>query len=150
MAENTVLCEEDTAKLLRECFAGIKMGASSIDEVLEYVKSSALRARLTRCKDEHVALLGETETSLHMDGEKGKEPSAMAKSMSWFKTNVKLAMHESDATIADLITDGCNMGIKTLHRYLNQYKEADAGARDIAKRLIESEESLAADLRSYL
>lgn len=150
MTENTTLCREDTAKLLQECYAGIKMGASSIDEVLEYVNDSALKARLTRCKDEHTALLGETETLLHTDGEKGKEPSAMAKSMSWIKTNVKLAMHESDTTIADLITDGCNMGTKALHRYLNEYKEADKSAKEIARRLIESEESLASDLRGYL
>lgn len=34
----------------------------------------------------------------------------MAKSMSWIKTNMKLIMDELDETIADLMTDGCNMG----------------------------------------
>jgi hypothetical protein len=45
--------------------------------------------------------------------------------MSWMKTNMKLSMEDSDATIADLMTDGCNMGVKSLNRYLNQYKAAD-------------------------
>ena len=31
------MIEPDTIKLLRECDAGIKMGISSIEEVLEYV-----------------------------------------------------------------------------------------------------------------
>ena len=54
--------------------------------------------------------------------------------MSWIKTNVKLVMDESDETIADLITDGCNMGVKSLNEYLNQYKAADEKTKDIAKR----------------
>ena len=44
----------------------------------------------------------------------GKDPNPMAKGMSWIKTNVKLVIDESDNTIADLITDGCNMGVKSL------------------------------------
>ncbi|MBQ3003927.1 MAG: hypothetical protein IJD82_09350, partial [Clostridia bacterium] len=74
----------------------------------------------------------------------------VAKSMSWMKTNVMLAVKESDHTIADLITDGCNMGVKSLNRYLNQYKAADEVSKDITKRLINLEEKLAVDIRSYL
>ena len=55
--------------------------------------------------------------------------------MSWVKTNVKLGMEESDATIAGLMTDGCNMGVKSLNRYLNQYEAADEVSKDITKRL---------------
>lgn len=70
--------------------------------------------------------------------------------MSWLKTNVKLAVNESDKTIADLITDGCNMGVKSLNRYLNQYEAADETSKDIAKQLISLEENLAIDIRKYL
>ncbi len=66
------------------------------------------------------------------------------------KTNVKLAMDESDATIADLITDGCNMGVKSLSRYLNQYQAADEETKDIAKKLIKQEEELSIHMRSFL
>ena len=74
----------------------------------------------------------------------------MAQSMSWIKTNVKLAMEDTDATVADLMTDGCNMGVKSLSRYLNQYKAADEQSKNIAKRLIELEEGLAVNMRPYL
>ena len=84
---------------------------------------------------------------LHEDG---KEPNPIAKGMSWVKTNVKLIAKESDSTIADLITDGCNMGVKSLHRYLNQYHQADEGARDIASRLIAQEQRLTDQMRPYL
>ena len=74
----------------------------------------------------------------------------MAKGMSWMKTNVMLAMNDSDHTIADLMTDGCNMGVKSLNKYLNKYEAADEVSKDIAKRLINLEEQLAVDIRAYL
>ena len=65
-----------------------------------------------------------------------KEPNVMAQGMSWIKTNMRLAMNTSDETIAELMTDGCNMGVKSLSRYLNQYKAADDRAKAITKKLI--------------
>lgn len=144
------MAEQDTVKLLRECDAGIKMGVSSIDEVIEYVSSDALRQFLSDSKSEHNRLRGEVETLLAACNDEGKEPNPIAKSMSWIKTNTKLAMKESDKTVADLVTDGCNMGVKSLNRYLNQYKEADEKSKDITKRLIQVEETLTKDMRSYL
>ncbi len=144
------MIEQDTIKLLRECDAGIKMGVSSIDEVLDYVRDDTFRKSLTDCRNEHEKLKGEIQTRLDEFHDEGKEPNPMARSMSWIKTNVKLVMNESDGTIADLMTDGCNMGVKSLGRYLNQYQAADEKSKDITKRLIRLEEKLAADIRFFL
>lgn len=144
------MIEKDTVKLLRECDAGVKMGVSSIEDVLDYVKSEKLKALLSTCKDEHVKLDGEIDNLLDKYHDDGKEPNPMAKSMSWMKTNMKLMMNESDEIIADLMTDGCNMGVKSLNKYLNKYEAADEVSKDIAKRLINLEEKLAIDMRGYL
>ncbi len=144
------MIEQDTVKLLRECDAGVKMGVASIDDVLDYVQADRLKNRLTSCKAEHRKLEREIRSELDRYHDDGKAPNPMAKSMSWVKTNMKLAMDESDATIADLMTDGCNMGVKSLNKYLNQYEAADEVSKDIAKRLINLEEELAVDIRSFL
>lgn len=144
------MIEQDTIRLLRECDAGIKMGVDSIDEVLDYVKDEKLRKELSECRVQHEKLKVEIQELLNRYRDDGKDPNPMAKSMSWIKTNVKLAMNESDKTIADLMTDGCNMGVKSLGRYLNQYQAADEKTKDIAKRLIQLEEKLASDIRGYL
>lgn len=144
------MAEKDTVKLLRECDAGVKMGVASIDDVLKYVRSDALKRLLDKCKDEHEVLGREIDIYLAECGDDGKSPNPIAKGMSWIKTNVKLGMHEDDKTVADLMTDGCDMGVKSLSRYLNQYEAADERAKDIAKRLIALEETLAKDIRGYL
>ena len=61
-----------------------------------------------------------------------------------------MALEPNDKTVADLITDGCNMGVQSLHRYLNQYKQADAESRGIATRLIQLEDDVAKQMRQYL
>ncbi|MDE7398261.1 MAG: hypothetical protein K2N06_01915 [Oscillospiraceae bacterium] len=144
------MIESDTIKLLRECDAGIRMGVSSIDDVMEYVRDKTLRKYLADCKNEHDKLKEEIQILLEKYHDDGKEPNPMAKSMSWMKTNVKLIMNESDETIADLMTDGCNMGVKSLNKYLNQYKAADEKTKDITKRLINLEEKLAVNIRCFL
>ena len=144
------MIEPDTIKLLRECDAGIKMGVSSIDDVLDHVKAPAFHQLLTDCKTAHEKLKTEIQAGLDRFGDDGKDPNPIAKGMSWMKTNMKMNLEESDATIADLMTDGCNMGVKSLSRYLNQYKAADETSKDMAKRLIKLEADLAADIREYL
>lgn len=144
------MIEQDTIRLLRECDAGVKMGISSIDDVLDRVKSSEFQKLLNACKDEHEKLEDEIQTLLAKYRDDGKDPNPIAKGMSWMKTTMKMGMDESDATIADLMTDGCNMGVKSLNRYLNQYEAADEVSKDIAKRLINLEEQLVIDIRCYL
>ena len=144
------MIEQDTIKLLRECDAGIKMGVESIDDVLDFVHSEVLMKALTDCKKEHEMLNEEIQELLDRYHDDGKNPNPIAQGMSIMKTNVKLVINESDHTIADLITDGCNMGVKSLSRYLNQYKAADEVSKDIAKRLIHLEEQLAVDIRTFL
>jgi hypothetical protein len=144
------MIEKDTIKLLRECDAGVKMGVSSINEVIDYVKNEDFKSRLSSCKNEHDKLDSQIQRELDRYGDDGKNPNPIAKGMSWVKTNVKMALDHSDGVIADLMTDGCNMGVKSLNKYLNQYEAADERSKDIAKRLINLEEELAVDIREYL
>ncbi len=144
------MVHQDTVELLRECDAGIQMGVSSIADVLPHVQNDALRVLLEKCQAEHEKLAREISKALDRFQDSGKAPSMMARGMSAMKTGLKMVASPSDATIADLTTDGCNMGVKLLSRYLNQYEAADEHAKDIAKRLIHLEAQLAADIRGYL
>ncbi len=144
------MIEQDTIKLLRECDAGVKMGISSIDDVLGEVCSGTLKKYLTQCKKEHEQLENEIQAELNRYHDEGKNPNPIAQGMSHLKTSMKMGMDKSDSTISDLMTDGCNMGVKSLNQYLNQYKAADEVSKDITKRLINLEEKLAVDIRKFL
>lgn len=140
----------DTINLLRECNAGIKMGEDAIKQVLPHARSTELRHVLETCKNTHATLGDETHKMLLNQGADTKDAHPIARTMSTMKIGAMMIMKESDKTIADLMTDGCDMGIKSLSGYMNKYKNADDTAKNIAKRLIASEEYLENKLRSFL
>ena len=144
------MVNDDTIELLKECNSGIKMGISSINEVLPMVENEEFKSKLVTCRDEHEKLEDETKDILNDYEDSGEKPNLFAKGASWIKTNMKIAMKPDDETISDLMTDGCNMGVKSLNKYLNQYVAAEEKVKDIAKRLINLEEQLAIDIRKYL
>ena len=144
------MINNDTIELLKECNAGIKMGVSAIEDVYDNVQDENFKNLLSDSQKEHQKLGSETHELLNKYHDVGKEPNAMAKGMSWIKTNVMMGVKNEDSTAADLITDGCNMGVKSLNRYLNKYKAADEAAKDITKRLINIEQRLTIDISPYL
>lgn len=144
------MVNEDTIHLLKECDAGVKMGISSIDDVLDSVHAPELMKLLVESREHHEKLQNDIQRFLDKAGSEGKDPNPMAKSMSWIKTNVKISMDDSDSTIADLMTDGADMGVKSLRRYQNQYKDAEHSAKDICNRLIDIEEQLRDQVKRFL
>lgn len=144
------MIEKDTVRLLRECDAGAKMGVEAINDMVGDVRSDELRGLLNSSKREHQALAGDIREHLNRFEDRGKDPSLVASAMSRLKTRAELMMNPGDRTVADLMTDGCNMGVKSLSRYLNQYKAADERSKDYAKKLIAMEEKLTKDIQPYL
>lgn len=140
----------DTLKLLRECSMGINMAIASIEEIENDARNNEMKELLNESKNRHKELENKIYSQLSEFGIGEKEPSPMAKGMSWLKTNMKMSMDNSDATIADLITDGCNMGIKYLNKYLNQYKNADSLSQQVCSQLISIEEQLRKNISVYL
>ncbi len=148
--QNQVGSDGDTVKLLRECDAGIKMGVSAICDVLDDVQDTEFKRLLSVSKTQHEKLGAEVGELLDIHADAGKNPNPMAKGMSRMKTEFKMLTDRSDATVADLMTDGCNMGVKSLSRYFNQYRSADEASRNICERLVQLELQLTDDIRKYL
>ena len=144
------MVKKDTIQLLRECDAGLKMGVASIDEVRDYAQNGSLKAALTECKRQHESLKDELQQALDRFGDDGKAPNPMAKGMSWIKTEASLVLDNSDSTVANLVTDGCNMGIKTLRQSLNDYPDAGQNVKDLANRIITEEKNLVNTVSVFL
>lgn len=144
------MIQQDTIRLLRECDAGVRMGIASLDDVRNRVREDDLDARLAASRREHEQLGEKIRAALRRFGDEGKAPAAVARGMAWLKASAELAAGPSRETAADLITDGCNMGVKSLSRYLNQYAAADEDSKAIARQLIALEDVLAKQMRDFL
>ena len=142
--------EKDTVALLQECGSGVRMGTESIRQVEDRIHSAPMRQQLIACRKKHERLGHRTVELLQKYGAQPQEPSAMLRGMAWLKTNVKMMTEFSDAAAADVLTDGCNMGVKSLTKYLNGYPDAAPEARAITKELIALEEQTTRELQPYL
>ena len=144
------MSEQNTIDLLKECNAGIKMAVSSFDEVMDKIKSEKLKNLIVESKTTHDKLGDQTHVLLNKHHDSEKDPNPIAKAMSYMKTNWKMMQHPGDQEIADLMIDGCNMGIKSLCKYLNEYDKADEEAKGLTREIIKVEEKLMVDLREFL
>jgi len=141
---------EDTKNLLADCTAGIDMALSNLDGMLPNAKDHTLRQKLQDSIRSHNQLRQQTMDLLHRVGGEEKAPSLMAKSMAWLKTNTRLSLKNDDTTVAYLVADGCDMGVKSLCRSRNRYPAADPEAKRLAEQLIDCDEKLSASMRPFL
>ena len=144
------MATQDSIYLLRECDAGAKMAMASLDDVKDRTRNTEMQKILLESRQQHELIAEQIHKLLDSIGTGEKDPSPMARGMSAVKTGVKMGLDDSDQTVADLITDGCGMGIKSLHRYLNQYAAAETIARAVFRMLIAVEEQLVCDIKHFL
>lgn len=142
--------ENDTIKLLRECDAGAKTAINSIKDVLDNVKNTELLKRLTQSVETHEKLQQEIGQLLEESGAPTKDPNIMARMMSKMEMGFKMMTNPEDKTVADLVLKGCNMGIKSLCSYINEYSEADGKSVSLAQKLVKEEERLVEELKEFL
>jgi hypothetical protein len=141
---------EDTRDILQECDAGVKTAVDCIDAVIDKTGNEGLRAALQTSRTEHVKLGNEIASLLDSNGFPGKDPNLIAKMMSKTKIAAELTLSPTDSTVAELMIDGCNMGIKKLSEYINRFPTATGPAVRISERLIKTEQELMDAMRVYL
>ncbi len=140
----------DTEMLLRDCSAGIKMAVSAIDQTIDSTISSSLKEILANSRNGHLGLSLRASDMLSEITSRPAEAGFIAKSMSKMKTGMMMALSPGDDTIAELICDGCNMGVKSIARSLNEHAKASHDSRELAYDLIALDRKLANDMAGYL
>ena len=141
---------EDTRLLLKECDAGTKMAVDTIDQVLPSIHSSDFKNGLKKYRDAHVSF-GDKLHALLSDGDEAAgDIGIMAKASARLMTGFRLMLDDSDKKIASMLTDGCNMGIQSVGKFLNQYDQATKESRRLAEKLLQDEEDFMGKLREFL
>ena len=135
--------EEQTGKLLKECSSGCKMAINSLNQVRDFVKDEKLHQLLDEYDKKHKALEEDISRLLEKHGEQEKDPHPAAAAFSRLTT-------DDSSQIAKLLMDGCNMGIQSIGKFLNEYEEASSESRSLAKKLLHMDEQLMKELKPFL
>ncbi|MEE0059302.1 MAG: hypothetical protein UE295_00585 [Acutalibacteraceae bacterium] len=140
----------DTINLLKECNAGCKSATNSMEQVLGYVNNDKLKNVINDYNDKHIKIGDECHSLLNRYGSDEKDPQTMAKAMSFISTEVKMMTDNKNQKAAEIMMDGCNMGIKNVSGYINKYTHANTDSVDLANRIVKLEQSFIEDLRAFL
>ena len=141
---------EDSINLLKECNAGCKSATNSMEQVESFINNDELRSVIDKYNDKHIKIGDECHEMLNEMEESEKDPHAIAKVFSWVSTEVKLMVDDDSSKIAQLMVDGCNMGIKSVSKYINQYKNASKEIMSLAKNLVKIEQEFMDDLLVFI
>lgn len=140
----------DTIKLLKECNSGCKSATNSMEQVQQYISDEGLKILIDEYNDKHIKIGDECHQMLNELDKDEKDPKPMAKAFSWISTEFKLMMDDNSYKIAEIMIDGCNMGIKSVSKYINKYKNASNESMELAKRLVRIEQEFMNELLKYL
>lgn len=141
---------KDSVELLKECDAGLEMAISSLEQVKPEARADNFKNMLDKYYNNHIKIQKDIDQKLVEYDSDGKKANPFAEAMSTMKTNFKLATNHTDEEIADLMIDGCNMGIKSVSKYMNQYTNANEDIMQLANDIIVLEQNFSNELRQYL
>ena len=141
---------EDSINLLKECNAGCKSATNSMEQVEPFINNDELRSVIDKYNDKHIKIGDECHEMLNEMEESEKDPHTIAKVFSWVSTEVKLMVDDDSSKIAQLMVDGCNMGIKSVSKYIDQYKNASKEIMSLAKNLVKIEQEFMDDLLVFI
>jgi len=137
--------------VLDELNKGCAMGMDAIDNILDKVEDKNLKEVLEDEYDKYKKMHQRIE-EIYPEFSEGEptETSTMNKVMTSWMTDMKLMTDHSDGKIAELLTQGVNMGIIERKRLLNRKENLDKDVESILKEYVEMQERSVEIYKEYL
>ena len=129
---------------------GISIFFNVVQSSVEKNSSETLITNVTQQSEHLNTILNINYSYLNVLDSEEKDPGPMAKAMSHIKTSMKLMPTPTDMEIAELMYDGCNMGVKSLYKYLRQYKGANGDSKKLTEKIIKCEEDLRETVKEFI
>ena len=140
----------DTASLLREVCQGCKYAIESIEIARKYATDERVASVLRASGESHKKIQRAASQGLKKEGVKEISHPAIGALMTKAQMNITLMLSSKPKSIAGVIIDGCNMGIKTVSKYKNRYPKASEECRGLADGLILAERELSSGMLKFL
>ena len=145
-----IFMEKDTEQLLRETNYGVKLAIMNMKNILDEAEDGELMKLIVHQIDEHEKLEQKTSDAMNEHGYEEKAVSAMMHAFSDVTTELKMLWRDDTAKIAEMLVDGCNMGIKNISQTINQCENASKEAKALAEELIHTEDRFLRKLQPFL
>ena len=137
----------DNQRLLRESAMGLRCACESIAIAKKYARDKKMRDTLSKYLTEHRSLYERARTLLGQSYPKG---TAMPLLMTKVHTGISLSLRNDSPRVADLMLNGCNMGMKSVASAKNKNPAATAEAITVANEIIRTEEAMHREMLKFV
>ena len=138
------------SELLQYVHKTTQMGRDGIQAVLKYAKDEGFQRALEDQKTEYEKLHSASARMLLERGEDPKGINPMAKASAQMMTAVQAAADHSTSKLAEMMIQGNTMGMTKSLRHLRDYKGGDERVRDVAGKLLKTEEANIEQMKQFL
>ena len=136
--------------LLSHVYQTAEMGQDGITSVLRYSRDPSLRKALERQKREYRELQASAGDMLRSRGVQPDGVGAAAKLSSELMSAMKTMVDHSSTKIAEMMIQGNTMGLTKGLRNLHSYHGKDVRVRELAHKLLATEEANIVQMKPYL
>ena len=138
------------AELLQYVHETAEMGIQGLKTLEGQVRDPDLRRALAQQTEKYRDISAAAGELLQTWGREPKDPGLMARISSEVMSTMKTLADPSAANIAEMVIQGNNMGITKGTRHLNDYAGNDRRVRQLAEKLLRTEEANVVQMKKYL
>lgn len=140
------------AEMLEQLYKNVKMGSDSIVKLLPKVSDGNFKTDLTDQLNGYESLATDIKARLKELGVEAKEENAMVKLWSSIGISVNAMMDATDSHMAEMVSEGSNMGINDSIKLLREYENTNVSetALKLVREVIKFEESNLERAKKYL
>lgn len=137
-------------ELLQMIAKNSQMGCKGIEDILPYTKTEEFRKALEAQKEEYGKIYKDAERLILERNEKLEDISPVAKMSTKTMTMMKTMQDDSEAHLAEMMYQGSAMGVTKILRNQKEYAGSNPKIKDLAQRLLTTEENNMEQMRKFL
>lgn len=128
------------AELLNYIYQNSEMGKQSLETLIKSCTSEEFKSVLQNQISEYNKIYDEAKQRLQETNNEVKDIGSLLKISSYISINMNTMMDKTPSHMAEMIMQGCTMGIIDITRKIKDYKEKDKTILDLANKLLAFEE----------
>ena len=138
------------SQLLNHIYQTAEMGCDGILSVLKYADEPKLVSALNHQLDEYQKLQNSAAALLHARGRTPRGIGAMVKMSTEAMSTMKTMVDHSATKIAEMMIQGSTMGVTKSLRTIRDCELKDERVRDLADKLLKTEEANITEMKQFL
>lgn len=141
---------DQTNALYNRIYKNAAMGMGTTTHLLSGKRGKEMEESLKKQQAEYAAICRSAEQSLRDRGAKVKGLTTAQKLRTDGAVSLNLLRGRSDSHVAQMLMTGSAMGVINAQKQLNEYPEAEGGARDLMQRLSDFEQGTIEKMKPFL